>query len=165
MGRVRCAHSPTRWPTAFDRSFAVCAGNPSHARELGNKEEGKCDVHKERREVALGSNRLPAPADPPHPSRFCIISQRAGHRPCGILRLVCLVPLPEPPPYFPSFPTSSSSSSSNVVESVIARCCVSFFGASHHFPVFSCSPRHGARRPGARISSVSGSGVKYFAFS
>ena len=103
-----------------------------------------------------GSNCLPAPADPlPEPALHHFSAGGAPTLRKPRPRLPC--PLPEPLPCFPSFPTSSSY--------VIChrRGCVSFSGALHHFQSSRARLDIWARRPGARISSVSAS-VKHFAF-
>ena len=149
-------HSPVGSSAASDRSFAVCVGTPSHARESSNKEWE--DITFRRRDGkwgCTGSSCLPDRGISSL-SWLCNISQRAG-RPCGN-RSPC--PLPIPPFCFPSFSAIGIARR----ESVIAAAASTFWALCITAQSSCARLDRWARRPGARVSSVFACSVEYFAF-
>ena len=154
---VNSPHSSIRSPTAFDRSLAVCAGNPSHAG--GFRQQGRGKMSRSQRETGSGAARDPGVCQLqriPSPSRLCIICQRAGHR-FAQTGLGCLVPCRNLRPVFHHFRHHHRRNLSlSRLRELFSRLRIT--SQSSRARLDMC-----ARRPGARIPSVSASGVKYFA--
>ena len=96
----------------------LCASAPLHTRRSRATRKRE-DISFIRRDGKMGctvSSCLPARGIP-SPSRLCIISQRAGHRPRGILGLSC-------PAFLPMW------------SSPVSSFCVRLRGLAQHAPTF-----------------------------
>ena len=103
MERVHCViRQFGRQPHSTVR--LLCAPATLHTRgsRATRKRENVTFMRRDGKWRCTGSSCLPAPADL-SPIRLCIVSQRAGHRPCGNLGLVCLVPCWNLRPVFQQF--------------------------------------------------------------
>ena len=123
--RARCASS----------LLCCTRQHPVTREEVGQQGQGK--MSRSQGETGSGAARDPLVSQLegiPSPRRPCIISWRAGLRPCGNPRPRLPCTLPAPPPCFPLI--------SAIIIMHRGICHVGLLGALHHFPVFSSSSRH-----------------------